>query len=127
MGVSGKTQPRVAPPDKKLRTAGPCHTSRLDPDMPEAIAIASVSPKDMVAILTENRRRLVMEVMKRPMTLGELAVSLQRDRTGVTKDVKLLERIGLVRTRRESNPGHGVRTVVRAAARRIDITVTLEG
>jgi predicted transcriptional regulator len=127
MGILRKTQPRVALPVKKLRTASSRCTSRLDPDMPEAIAIASVSPKDMVAILTENRRRLVMEVMKRPMTLGELAVSLQRDRTGVTKDVKLLERIGLVRTRREPNPGHGVRTVVRAAARRIDITATLEG
>lgn len=127
MGVSRKTQSRVAPTVKKLRTASPRRTFRSEHDVLETIAIASVSPKDMVAILTENRRRLVMAVMKRTMTLGELAVSLQRDRTGVTKDVKLLERIGLVRTRREPNPGHGVRTVVRAAARRIDITATLEG
>lgn len=99
--------------------------TQADPELPESIRITLDRPEELLAILTENRRHLVTEVMRRPMTLSELTVSLQRDRTAVTKDVKVLERAGLVTTRREPNPGHGIRTVVRAAARRIEVAATI--
>lgn len=38
-----------------------------------------------------------------------------------------LDAAGLVRTRREPNPGHGVKVTVQVAARRIDMVVTLAG
>jgi hypothetical protein len=37
----------------------------------------------------------------------------------------VLEAARLVRTCREPNPGHGVKAMVQAAARRIDMVVTL--
>ena len=54
------------------------------------------------------------------MTLTSgLAIILKRDRKAVSRDVKLLESLGLLRTRDESNPGHGVKTVVEPLAEKI--------
>lgn len=89
------------------------------------ITLSFEDPQQMFAVLSAARRALVQAVIGRPMTMAELTRTLKRERTAITKDVKLLEAAGLLHTQRESNPGHGVKTVVRAAARRIDLVATL--
>lgn len=57
--------------------------------------------------------------MPRPSRLGsgDSKDRLHRDRSGVSRDIKALELIGLVRTHLEPNPGHGRHKVVESAKR----------
>jgi len=48
-----------------------------------------------------------------------------RDPSAVRRDVTLLESKHLVRTRKVSNPGHGVQTVVERAAASIELAATV--
>jgi predicted transcriptional regulator len=90
-----------------------------------AITLSFEDPQRMFAVLSAARRELVRAVIGTPMTVADLTRALKRERTAIAKDVKVLEAAGLVRTSREPNPGHGVKVMVQAAARRIDMVVTL--
>ncbi len=79
----------------------------------------------MFTVLSEERRRLMLEVMQEPKTINELSKRLHRNRSAVTKDVGLLERVGLLVSLRQANPGHGIQKVVRSVARRIEMIATL--
>ena len=79
----------------------------------------------MFTVLSEARRRLMLEIMREPRTISELSDRLHRDRAAVTKDISLLERLGLVVSQRQSNPGHGIQKIVRAVAARIEMVATL--
>lgn len=50
---------------------------------------------------------------------------LHRDRSAITKDVGLLERMGLIISQRQSNPGHGVQKLVKSVAAKIEMVATL--
>lgn len=90
-----------------------------------AITLSFEDPQRMFEVLSAARRELVRAVIGKPKTLADLTRALKRERTAIAKDLKVLEAAGLVRTRREPNPGHGVKVTVQAAARRIDMVVTL--
>jgi DNA-binding IscR family transcriptional regulator len=51
----------------------------------------------------------------------DLAKRLGRERISVTKDVSLLEKLGIVQSERGSNPGHGINKLLRPTARRIEL------
>ena len=68
--------------------------------------------------LTEKRIALFDLVKRDRYSVTELAEKTGRDPSAVRRDVDLLESVGMVRTIREPNPGHGTRRVVSAAARR---------
>ena len=70
-----------------------------------AITLSFEDPQRMFAVLTTARRELVRAVVGKPKTVADLTRALKRERTAIAKDVKVLEAAGLVRTRRESNPG----------------------
>jgi len=59
-------------------------------------------------------------------TISERAKRLHRNRSTITKDVGVLERAGLVRSSKQSNPGHGVQKLVCALAAKIEVSATLE-
>jgi predicted transcriptional regulator len=63
--------------------------------------------------------------MLEPKTIKELTSRLHRNRSAVTKDVGLLEKLGLVVTSRQSNPGHGFQKVVQSIAQKIELVATL--
>jgi hypothetical protein len=50
---------------------------------------------------------------------------MNRNGSAITKDVGLLEELGLLVSECETNPGHGIQKVVRAVAPKIELVATL--
>lgn len=51
-------------------------------------------PQRMFTVLSEARRRLMLEVMQEAKTINELSHRLHRNRSAITKDVGLLATLG---------------------------------
>lgn len=91
----------------------------------DKVTIAFEDPQRMFTVLSEARRRLISEVMHEPKSINELTNRLQRNRSAITKDVGMLERMGLIVSSRRSNPGHGIQKMVQSVAPRIEMVATL--
>jgi predicted transcriptional regulator len=91
----------------------------------ETLSLTFEDPKALFTVLSDARRQLMQQVMSQPKTITELSKCLHRNRSSVTKDCGLLEKMGLMVSRRESNPGHGVQKYVQATASRIEIMTVL--
>jgi len=89
------------------------------------ITLAFEDPQRMFVVLSASRRRLMLEVMREPKTINELTQRLRRNRSAITKDIGLLENVGLVISQRMVNPGHGIQKVVRSIASKIEMVATL--
>ncbi|BBP03679.1 hypothetical protein TPL01_23270 [Sulfuriferula plumbiphila] len=89
------------------------------------LTLSFEDPQQMFTVLSEARRRLMLEVMHEPRTINELSHRLHRNRSAITKDVGLLEKMGLLVSQRQSNPGHGIQKVVRSVAPKIEMVATL--
>ena len=89
------------------------------------VTLSFEDPQKMFTVLSVSRRRLMQEIMQEPKTINELAGRLHRDRSAITKDVGLLERMGLIISQRQSNPGHGVQKLVKSVAAKIEMVATL--
>lgn len=89
------------------------------------ITLSFEDPQTLFTVLSEARRRLMLEVMTEAKSINELTHCLHRNRSAITKDVGLLEKMGLVVSRREANPGHGIQKVVQSVAPRIEMVATL--
>lgn len=89
------------------------------------VTLSFEDPQRMFTVLSEARRRLMLEVMHEPRTINELTHRLHRNRSAITKDVGLLEKVGLLVSQRQANPGHGIQKMVRSVAPKIEMVVTL--
>ncbi len=89
------------------------------------VTLSFEDPQKMFTVLSQGRRRLMLEVMHEPRTINELSQRLHRNRSSITKDVGLLEKMGLIVSQRRSNPGHGIQKIVRSVARKIEMVATL--
>lgn len=89
------------------------------------VTLSFEDPQTMFTVLSQSRRRLMQEVLLEPKTINELVGRLHRDRAAITKDVGLLERMGLIVSQRQSNPGHGVQKLVSPVASKIEMVATL--
>lgn len=82
-------------------------------------------PERMFAVLSETRRKLLVQIMKEPKTIRELSISLARTPSAIRRDIGLLLEHGLVVSERLTRPGQRARTVVRTAAPKIELVATL--
>lgn len=89
------------------------------------VTLSVEDPQRMFTVLSEARRRLMLEIMHEPSTINELTHRLHRNRSAIAKDVGLLEKVGLVVSQRQANPGHGIQRVVRSVAPKIEMVATL--
>jgi predicted transcriptional regulator len=79
----------------------------------------------MMRVLSAQRIRLLRVARKKATPVSDLAVGLKRDTRAVGRDVDLLERFGLLRTRYEKNPGHGKRRIVESRAAKYQLIATI--
>ena len=91
----------------------------------EKVTLSFEDPQRMFTVLSEARRRPMSEVMREPKTIKELTSRLHRNRSAVTKDVGMLEKMGLIVSSRQSNPGHGFQKAVQSIAPKIEMVATL--
>lgn len=94
------------------------HARKLDrgePLTPE-IVVSFEDASELLRVLSSERVRLLSVAKKRPASISELASGLKRDARAVSRDVDLLESLGLLLTRYEANPGHGKRRIVEPRA-----------
>ncbi|MCC7198065.1 MAG: winged helix-turn-helix transcriptional regulator [Gammaproteobacteria bacterium] len=89
------------------------------------VTLSFEDPQQMFSVLSEARRRLMLEVMHEPRTINELTHRLNRNRSAITKDVGFLEKMGLLVSQRQANPGHGIQKLVRSVAPKIEMVATL--
>jgi predicted transcriptional regulator len=89
------------------------------------VTLSFENPDRMFSVLSESRRKLMLEVMDEPKTISQLSSRLNRDRSAITKDIGLLESLGLLISIRVANPGHGIQKMVRAIAPKIEMVATL--
>jgi predicted transcriptional regulator len=87
--------------------------------------ITFADPLDMIECLTAQRVRLCQVIRQKRMSITALAEELGRNRGSVTRDVNKLKSFGLLRLRKEVNPGHGVVQIVEPLARKFEIRVAL--
>ena len=91
----------------------------------EKVTLSFEDPQRMFTVLSESRRRLMLEIMVEPKTIHELTNRLHRNRSSITKDVGLLEKMGLIVSSRQSNPGHGIQKMVQSIAPKIEMVAPL--
>lgn len=97
---------------------------RLSPE----IRVTFEDPIDMLRALSVERMRVIKIVQKHHVTkptVSKIAMMLKRDRKAVSRDVKVLESLGLLKTREQLNPGHGIMKVVEPLAERYYLTATI--
>ena len=82
-------------------------------------------PADFLRAISTERLRVLRTIRTETKpTVSLLAAILKRDRRAVSRDVKLLEELGLLKTRNEANPGHGVMTIIEPLAERYHLETT---
>jgi predicted transcriptional regulator len=90
---------------------------KVEPEM----TITFESPLSMLEVLTPERIRLCQVARAGSFSLAGLAAELRRDTKSVRRDVTKLERMGMLRTRIEPNPGHGRMKIVEAVAQKFEL------
>jgi len=93
--------------------------------LPAHITVVFEDPADLLRVLSAERVRVLRGVRGEPKAVSKLASDLGRDRQAVRRDVSLLESLGLLRTREESNPGHGRKRIVEALAEEYQLVATI--
>ncbi|HEX5431297.1 MAG TPA: hypothetical protein VFW83_04990 [Bryobacteraceae bacterium] len=93
--------------------------------LPAEIRLTFEDPADLLRVLSTERIRVLHTVRVMPRPVSGLASILKRDRKAVSRDVKILESFGLVRTHSEPNPGHGSMKIVEPLASRYQLIATI--
>lgn len=89
------------------------------------IRITFEDPLELLSVLSAERVRLLQRAKAGAQPLAELALELKRHARAVHRDVAILENAGLLRTRYQSNPGHGRHKVVEAVAQKFILSADL--
>lgn len=103
------------------------HARKLDrgEELAPEITVSFENASDMMRVLSAQRIRLLHVAREKATPMSDLALDLRRDTRAVARDVDLLERFGLLRSRYEKNPGHGKRRIVESRAAKYQLVATI--
>lgn len=93
--------------------------------VPATRVVAFEDVGSLLSVLTEKRVLLLKQVKQTPASISVLAKKLNRDRSAVTRDVQLLERLGVVHVTERPLQGHGRQKWVAPVAHDIRLTAVL--
>lgn len=121
-----KTEIRVDSVDKFF-ARGRKHARLADQKrpIPSRRVVAFENVESLLRVLTAKRVLLLREVKEQPASIATLAQKLKRDRSAVTRDVQLLERLGVLEVTDKPLPGHGRQKWITSLAREIELVATL--
>jgi len=89
------------------------------------VTISFEDPDQMLMLLSGGRRRIMMEVMKRPQTVQNLANILSRNRSTIAKEIRYLEQKGLLSRKKAPAEENGSEVFVEAVAPKIELVAML--
>ncbi|MGA3028735.1 MAG: HTH domain-containing protein [Bryobacteraceae bacterium] len=93
--------------------------------IPSSRVVAFEDVASLLHVLTEQRVLLLRQVKATPTSIGNLAKTLKRDRSAVTRDIQVLERFGVVQVTEKALPGHGRQKWITPLAGEIRLTAVL--
>jgi predicted transcriptional regulator len=93
--------------------------------IPPSRVVAFDDIASLLRVLTEKRVLLLKQVKETPGSISDLARTLKRDRSAVTRDVQVLEHFGVLRVIEKPLPGHGRQKWIAPVARDIRLTAQL--
>ncbi len=94
-------------------------------DFEQKLTLSFEDPDQMLMLLSGGRRRIMLEIMKRPQTVQELANVLKRSRETIVKEIRFLEQKGLLSWKKAQAKGNGSEIFVEAVAPRIELVAML--
>ncbi len=93
--------------------------------IPSSTVIAFEDIESLLHVLTGTRVLLLRQIKVTPASIDGLARTLKRDRSAVTRDIRVLERLGVIQVTEKPLPGHGRQKWVTPIARNIQLTAVL--
>jgi len=94
-------------------------------DFDEKVTISFEDPYQMILLLSAGRRRIMMEVMKKPQTVQDLANILNRNRTTIVKEIRFLEQKGLLSRKKGETSENRGEVFFEAVAPKIELVAML--
>jgi len=94
-------------------------------DFEDKVTISFEDAEEMLLLLSAGRRRIMLEVMKRPQTVQELANILNRKRATIVKEIRYLEQKGLLSRKKAQAKENGSEVFVEAVAPKIELVSML--
>jgi predicted transcriptional regulator len=91
----------------------------------EKMTITFEDPQQMFMVLSVARRRIMIEVMKKPQTIKDLVHNLNRNRSTIVRDIHFLERKGLLICQESSSECNAREKIIRSVAPRIELVAML--
>ena len=91
----------------------------------EKITITFEDPQQMFMVLSVARRRIMIEVMKKPQTIRDLVHNLNRNRSTIVKDIRFLEQKGLLICQKSSAESNDGEKIIKSVAPRIELVAML--
>ena len=93
--------------------------------IPPSRVISFEDMESLLHVLTEKRVLLLRQLKKTPGSISDLARQVKRDRSAVTRDIKVLERFGVIQVTEKPLPGHGRQKWIAPIARDIQLIAAL--
>jgi len=91
----------------------------------EKMTIIFEDPQQMFMVLSIARRRIMIEVMKKPQTVRDLVRNLNRNRATIVRDIRFLEQKGLLICQKSSAESNGREKIVKSVAPKIELVAML--
>jgi predicted transcriptional regulator len=91
----------------------------------EKMTITFEDSQQMFKVLSVARRRIMIEVMKKPQTIGNLVHNLNRNMSTIVRDIRFLEQKGLLICQKSSPQCNNREKFVKSVAPRIELVALL--